>query len=148
MILEETSVKPAHIVIEITESILMTETERSLQILSSLNKLGLKLSLDDFGTGYSSLAYLRQFPIDVIKIDQTFVQGLDRGNSDAAICEAIIAIAHQLGLKVVAEGVETQAQFNYMRERECHSIQGFFFGAPMPLRQLLCHVDRASLTVN
>ena len=148
LILEETSVKPAHIVIEITESILMTETKRSLQILSSLNNLGLKLSLDDFGTGYSSLAYLKQFPIDVIKIDQTFVQGLGRGNSDAAICEAIIAIAHQLGLKVVAEGVETLEQFNYMRERECHSIQGFFFGMPMPLKQLLCHVDSASLSIN
>ena len=147
-ILEETNVKPENIVIEITESILMTETERSLQILSSLNKLGLKLSLDDFGTGYSSLAYLKQFPIDVIKIDQTFVQGLDRGNSDAAICEAIIAIAHQLGLKVVAEGVETQDQFNYMRDRECHSIQGFFFGGPMPLEQLVCHVDKALFTKN
>lgn len=147
-ILEETSVKPAHIVIEITESILMTGTERSLQILSSLSGLGLKLSLDDFGTGYSSLAYLKQFPIDVIKIDQTFVQGLNRDNSDAAICEAIIAIAHQLDLKVVAEGVETQEQFRYMRERDCHSIQGFYFGVPTPLEQLICDVDTASMTVN
>ncbi|MEE9551417.1 MAG: EAL domain-containing protein, partial [Gammaproteobacteria bacterium] len=139
-ILNETNVQPENLVIEITETILMTEAERSLQILNELSEIGLKLSLDDFGTGYSSLAYLKQFPISVIKIDRSFVQDLHTDSSDMAICEAIIAIARQLKLKVVAEGVETQDQFEFMRERSCHSIQGYFFGKPVPLPELLTKV--------
>ena len=142
-VLNETGVSTEHIVIEITETILMTETERSLQMLSELSELGLKLSLDDFGTGYSSLAYLKQFPIDVIKIDRSFVQDLHKDTSDAAICEAIIAIAQQLGLKVIAEGVETKDQFEFMQRRGCHSIQGFFFGKPVPLEKLAYGVGSA-----
>ena len=139
-IVSECGVSPEYIVIEITESLMMTETKRSLGILTELNRNGFHLSLDDFGTGYSSLAYLRQFPIDVIKIDQSFVRGLLNNPSDAAICEAIITIARQLELKVVAEGVETAEQFNYMRQKGCHSIQGFYFGKPVPLEQLICQI--------
>jgi predicted signal transduction protein with EAL and GGDEF domain len=141
-ILSETNVQPENLIIEITETILMTESERSLQILNELSEIGLKLSLDDFGTGYSSLAYLKQFPINVIKIDRSFVQDLHIDPSDKAICEAIIAIARQLELKVVAEGVETQDQFEFMRDRNCQSIQGYFFGKPAPLSELLTEVDR------
>jgi len=136
-VIHETGVSTDNLVIEITETIMMTETERSLKVLSELSELGLKLSLDDFGTGYSSLAYLKQFPIDVIKIDQSFVRDLHKDTSDAAICEAIIAIAVQLKLKVVAEGVETQDQFDFMLKRGCQSIQGYYFGKPVPLPELL-----------
>ncbi len=143
LILEETGVSPDQLVIEITETIMMTETERSLMLLTELSKLGVKLSLDDFGTGYSSLAYLKQFPINVIKIDKSFVRDLHTNQSDSAICEAIIAIGHQLNLKVVAEGVETQEQFIYMRDKGCHSIQGYYFGKPLPISQLLCNISQA-----
>jgi len=148
MVLHETGVSPEHLVIEITETILMDETERSLQILKELSDLGLKLSMDDFGTGYSSLAYLKQFPIDVIKIDQSFVCDLHSNPSDAAICEAIIVIGRQLGLKVVAEGVETREQFNFMRDRSCHTIQGYFFGKPAPMEELVCNVNSKSLIMS
>lgn len=137
----ECNVPPEHIVIEITESLMMTETRRSLGILTELNRNGFHLSLDDFGTGYSSLAYLRQFPIDVIKIDQSFVRGMLDNHSDAAICEAVIAIGRQLGMKVVAEGVETAEQFNFIRERGCHTIQGYYFGEPTPLDELICRIS-------
>lgn len=140
LILEETGTSPAYIVIEITETIMMTETERSLAILTELSNLGFQLSLDDFGTGYSSLAYLKQFPINAIKIDRSFVHGLEHNNSDAAICEAIITIGRQLGLKVVAEGVETREQFIYMRDRGCDLIQGYYFGRPTPIDNILCEV--------
>ena len=136
-IINNNNVTTNDIVVEITETIMMSETERSLQILTELNDLGLKLSLDDFGTGYSSLAYLKQFPIDVIKIDQSFVRDLHKDTSDAAICEAIIAIAEQLDLKVVAEGVETEAQLDFMQTRGCHTIQGYYFGKPAPMSDLL-----------
>ena len=143
LIMEETGVSPDQLVIEITETIMMTETERSLKILSDLSALGVKLSLDDFGTGYSSLAYLKQFPINVIKIDKSFIRDLHTNQSDSAICEAIIAIGHQLNLKVVAEGVETEEQFTYIRDKGCHSIQGYYFGKPLPLSQLLCETSQA-----
>jgi len=143
LIMEETGISPDQLVIEITETIMMTETERSLKLLTELSKLGLMLSLDDFGTGYSSLAYLKQFPINVIKIDKSFIRDLHTNQSDSAICEAIIAIGHQLNLKVVAEGVETEEQFNYIRDKGCHSIQGYYFGKPLPLSQLLCSTSQA-----
>lgn len=139
-IASECGISPEHIVIEITESLMMTETRRSLGILTELNRNGFHLSLDDFGTGYSSLAYLRQFPIDVIKIDQSFVRGMLENHSDAAICEAIIAIGRQLGMKVVAEGIETAEQFDYIRKRGCHTIQGYYFGEPTPIDELICQV--------
>jgi diguanylate cyclase (GGDEF)-like protein/PAS domain S-box-containing protein len=140
LIMEETGVSPSQLVIEITETIMMTETERSLKLLTELSELGVKLSLDDFGTGYSSLAYLKQFPINVLKIDKSFIRDLHTNDSDSAICEAIIAIGHQLNLKVVAEGVETEAQFNYLRDKGCHIIQGYYFGKPAPIHQLLCNI--------
>jgi EAL domain-containing protein (putative c-di-GMP-specific phosphodiesterase class I) len=143
LILEETGVSPDQLVIEITETIMMTETERSLMLLTELSKLGVKLSLDDFGTGYSSLAYLKQFPINVIKIDKSFIRDLHTNQSDSAICEAIIAIGHQLNLKVVAEGVETEEQYIYVRDKGCHSIQGYYFGKPLPISQLLCNISQA-----
>lgn len=136
-ILDETGLPPENLVLEITETVLMTEAHESQVILNELHKLGIKLSLDDFGTGYSSLAYLKRFPIDIIKIDQSFVRDIHSNASDAAICEAILAIAHRLKLSVVAEGVETEAQFDFLSDSKCHAIQGNLFGEPEPIESII-----------
>ncbi|PHN63332.1 diguanylate phosphodiesterase [Pseudomonas sp. ICMP 8385] len=131
-ILKETGLPPACLELELTESILMREVNEALQILASLKNLGLSIAVDDFGTGYSSLNYLKQFPIDVLKIDRTFVDGLPSGEQDAQIARAIIAMAHSLNLAVIAEGVETHEQLDFLREHGCDEVQGYLFGRPMP----------------
>ncbi|WP_187808633.1 EAL domain-containing protein [Aquipseudomonas alcaligenes] len=133
--LEDSGVPPACLELELTESILMRDVGETLQILASLKRLGLCISVDDFGTGYSSLNYLKQFPIDVLKIDRSFVDGLPGGEQDAQIARAIIAMAHSLNLAVIAEGVETQEQLDFLREHDCDEVQGFLFGKPMPAKQ-------------
>ncbi|WP_054881364.1 sensor domain-containing protein [Pseudomonas sp. NBRC 111128] len=134
-ILEECGLPPACLELELTESILMREVNEALQILASLKNLGLSIAVDDFGTGYSSLNYLKQFPIDVLKIDRTFVDGLPEGEQDAQIARAIIAMAHSLNLAVIAEGVETHEQLEFLREHGCDEVQGYLFGRPMPAHQ-------------
>lgn len=134
-ILEETGLPPACLELELTESILMREVNEAMQILASLKNLGLSIAVDDFGTGYSSLNYLKQFPIDVLKIDRTFVDGLPEGEQDAQIARAIIAMAHSLNLAVIAEGVETHEQLEFLREHGCDEVQGYLFGRPMPAHQ-------------
>ena len=131
-ILRDTGLPPACLELELTESILMREVSEALQILASLKNLGLSIAVDDFGTGYSSLNYLKQFPIDVLKIDRTFVDGLPCGEQDAQIARAIIAMAHSLNLAVIAEGVETHEQLDFLREHGCDEVQGYLFGRPMP----------------
>ncbi|MHC8317697.1 sensor domain-containing protein [Pseudomonas sp. LB3P31] len=131
-ILRDTGLPPACLELELTESILMREVSEAMQILDGLKNLGLSIAVDDFGTGYSSLNYLKQFPIDVLKIDRTFVDGLPSGEQDAQIARAIIAMAHSLNLAVIAEGVETQEQLNFLREHGCDEVQGYLFGRPMP----------------
>ncbi len=131
-ILEDTGLPPACLELELTESILMREVNEALHILDSLKNLGLSIAVDDFGTGYSSLNYLKQFPIDVLKIDRTFVDGLPSGEQDAQIARAIIAMAHSLNLAVIAEGVETHEQLDFLREHGCDEVQGYLFGRPMP----------------
>lgn len=121
--------------IEMTESALMENVERVRHTLSGLKALGTRLSLDDFGTGYSSLAYLKQFPIDKLKIDQSFVQGLPTGADDAAIVQAIITLAHQLHMLIAAEGVETHAQSTFLTELGCDELQGYHLGAALPIQQ-------------
>ncbi|VVP37322.1 EAL domain-containing protein [Pseudomonas fluorescens] len=134
-ILKETGLPPACLELELTESILMREVSEAMQILAGLKNLGLSIAVDDFGTGYSSLNYLKQFPIDVLKIDRTFVDGLPSGEQDAQIARAIIAMAHSLNLAVIAEGVETQEQLDFLREHGCDEVQGYLFGRPMPPSQ-------------
>lgn len=112
----------------------MSDVAEAMQILSGLKRLGLAIAVDDFGTGYSSLNYLKQFPIDVLKIDRSFVDGLP-GEQDAQIARAIIAMAHSLNLMVIAEGVESQAQLDFLREHGCDEVQGYLFGRPMPAEQ-------------
>ncbi|WP_448111625.1 sensor domain-containing protein [Pseudomonas lini] len=131
-ILKETGLSPACLELELTESILMREVSEAMQILAGLKNLGLSIAVDDFGTGYSSLNYLKQFPIDVLKIDRTFVDGLPSGEQDAQIARAIIAMAHSLNLAVIAEGVETHEQLDFLREHGCDEVQGYLFGRPMP----------------
>jgi diguanylate cyclase (GGDEF)-like protein len=117
--------------LEITESVLVRDVENTLLELQALKRSGISLSVDDFGTGYSSLSYLKRFPIDTIKIDRSFVEDLQRDTDDAAICAAILAMSLQLGLKVVAEGVETREQLEFLRRHGCHQVQGYIFRRPL-----------------
>jgi diguanylate cyclase (GGDEF)-like protein/PAS domain S-box-containing protein len=118
--------------LELTESMIMHDPEQSRCLLAELKAMGITLAVDDFGTGYSSLAYLRRFPIDVLKIDRSFVSELVSNPDDAAICASIIAMAHSLRLKVVAEGVETDGQLGFLVQRNCDSAQGYLIGKPLP----------------
>jgi diguanylate cyclase (GGDEF)-like protein len=129
--LEVTGVEPALLELEVTESLLMEDTERTVQVLQALREEGVTISLDDFGTGYSSLNYLKHFPIDCIKLDKSFVRDAVTDAQSGAITSAIIALGHSLGLSVVAEGVETVEQLEYLADRSCDIVQGFLFGRPM-----------------
>lgn len=144
-ILKDTGLPPACLELELTESILMREVNEAMVILDSLKNLGLSIAVDDFGTGYSSLNYLKQFPIDVLKIDRTFVDGLPEGEQDAQIARAIIAMAHSLNLAVIAEGVETHEQLEFLREHGCDEVQGYLFGRPMPAHQFEAQFSNETL---
>jgi diguanylate cyclase (GGDEF)-like protein/PAS domain S-box-containing protein len=128
--LERNGVAPARLALEITERVLISEADSPWNTLSALRKLGVSLMLDDFGTGYSSLSYLKRFPVDVLKIDRTFVDGLGSEAEDSAIVKAIVGMARALEVGVVAEGVETEAQVQCLRDLSCERAQGFFFGRP------------------
>lgn len=121
-----------HIEFELTESVVMADPEEAIRNLQGLKELGAQLSLDDFGTGYSSLAYLKRFPFDFVKIDRAFVADITNNPDDAAIASAIIAMAHSLGLRVVAEGVETEGQLLFLRSHRCDELQGYYFSRPVP----------------
>jgi diguanylate cyclase (GGDEF)-like protein len=127
-----TGLEPRYLELEITESVVMHDSEQVIGVLDQLKCLGVMLSIDDFGTGYSSLSYLKRFPIDKIKIDYSFVQHLPEGENDAAIAETIIAIAGKLDLGVVAEGVGSEAQLDYLQSRGCDEAQGFLFSPALP----------------
>ncbi|MBV1909506.1 MAG: EAL domain-containing protein, partial [Kangiellaceae bacterium] len=122
--------------LEITESMLMDDIDGTISTLNQLKNLGLQLSIDDFGTGYSSLSYLQKFPVDILKIDRAFVKDIPKNESDMAICSAVIAMAHQLNLEVVAEGIEDKKQANFLRNNNCEIGQGYYFGKPMPTKSV------------
>jgi diguanylate cyclase (GGDEF)-like protein/PAS domain S-box-containing protein len=126
------SLDPAWLELEITESTLMHDIERVIGIMDRINDLGVALSLDDFGTGYSSLSYLKRFPIDTLKIDRSFVMGIPLDTSDCAIASAIISIGRQLGHRVIAEGVETVEQLEFLRASGCDEVQGYLYSRPLP----------------
>ena len=123
--------------LEITESAVMSNQEHAEKVLNELKSLGFHLTMDDFGTGYSSLAYLKRFPFDSVKIDQSFVRGIPQSKDDEAIVEAIIAMARSLQLKVVAEGVETKEQYDFLRTLGCDQIQGYYFSKPIPASEVV-----------
>jgi EAL domain-containing protein (putative c-di-GMP-specific phosphodiesterase class I) len=129
--LKASGINPQHLGLEITEGAIMDHAERNVRTLHELKALGLTLSIDDFGTGYSSLSYLKRFPIDELKIDRSFVTDVDKNPDDAAIVIAVIAMAHCLGLAVVAEGVETQAQRDFLAGRGCDEAQGYLYSKPI-----------------
>jgi diguanylate cyclase (GGDEF)-like protein/PAS domain S-box-containing protein len=131
-VIAETGMVPECLTLELTESMLMDDTDRAIARLGQLRALGVGLAIDDFGTGYSSLAYLKRFPIDELKIDRLFVRGIDRNDRDAALVSAIISLGHSLGLRVIAEGVETQAHLNVLCLQGCDLAQGFHFSRPLP----------------
>ncbi|MGH8390790.1 MAG: EAL domain-containing response regulator [Pseudomonas sp.] len=122
--------------VELTEGSLMENTQHTIASLQRLRAMGVKISIDDFGTGYSSLAYLRRFPIDTLKIDIAFIREVTSNPQDAAITRTIIELAHSLKLRVVAEGVETQSQLEFLREAGCDQIQGYLFSRPLPMKEL------------
>jgi diguanylate cyclase (GGDEF)-like protein len=131
-LIEETGVDPRLIDLEITETLLMRDAEQAARVLKTLKSYGLRIAVDDFGTGYSSLAYLKRFPLDALKIDRAFVRDVTTDADDAAIAIAIIGLAHSVKLKVIAEGVETQAQLRFLREHGCDEIQGWVFAEALP----------------
>jgi diguanylate cyclase (GGDEF)-like protein/PAS domain S-box-containing protein len=129
--LAETGLDAACLDLELTESQVMADVDQALSVMQRLKALGVSLSLDDFGTGYSSLSYLKRFPIDVLKIDKSFVRNLPQDQDDAVIARSIISLAQSLQLQVIAEGVETREQLDYLRQHRCDQIQGYFFSRPL-----------------
>jgi diguanylate cyclase (GGDEF)-like protein/PAS domain S-box-containing protein len=139
--LDEVEMDPAFLEFELTESMLFGDMEKVIRKMRALKQLGVRLSLDDFGTGYSSFSYMHRFPIDSLKIDKSFVHRIEANACSAAIVDTIISVAHRLNLSVTAEGVETEAQLAFLRERGCEEVQGYLIAAPMPGADLLSLLD-------
>jgi diguanylate cyclase (GGDEF)-like protein/PAS domain S-box-containing protein len=135
-VLRETGLDPARLCLEITESVLMDDVESAIEALLGLKALGVRLAIDDFGTGYSSLSYLRRFPVDVVKLDRSFVAGLGVDPAATAIVAAVVNLAHALGITVVAEGVETEEQLVALRALRCDRAQGYYWNAPLPADEM------------
>jgi len=133
--LEESGLPPRFLELELTESVLVNDAEQALGLMHELKKIGVTLSIDDFGTGYSSLNYLRRFPIDLLKIDGSFIRDVIRNRGDAAITTTIAVMAKSLRLGILAEGVETREQARFLRTIGCHDMQGFLFGEPVPVER-------------
>jgi EAL domain-containing protein (putative c-di-GMP-specific phosphodiesterase class I) len=142
-VLQETGLPPQYLELELTESVLMSNADVTLSVLQELKEMGMKLAIDDFGTGYSSLSYLRQFPVDKLKIDKSFIRDAVEGCGDAAITTAIISMSKSLRLKVIAEGVETEAQLFFLREHRCDEIQGYYFSKPLSADEATAKLQRA-----
>ena len=135
-IIIRTGIRPEQLELELTESILMEDVQLAMETLRGLRAAGVKTAIDDFGTGYSSLNYLKQFPVDTLKIDRSFIQNLPENADDAQISRTIIAMGHNLGMGIIAEGVETAEQLTFLQMAKCEEVQGFYFSKP---------VDEASL---
>jgi len=139
--LSESGLDPQYLDLELTESILIEDSEHALMLLQRLKALGVKLSIDDFGTGYSSLAYLKRFDVDKIKIDQSFIRDLANNKEDEAIVRAIIQMAHSLSLKTIAEGVEHEQALKILHGLNCNEVQGSYFTMPLPIDQVVNYFD-------
>jgi len=143
--LEDSGLAPDRLVLEITESVIMQDTESTLRKLRALKAIGVRLAIDDFGTGYSSLSYLQRFPIDILKLDKTFIDGVGRGGTDAALARTIIALGDMLHLRTVAEGVETVQQRDELLAFGCDLAQGYVFAKPLEADVLDTLVNRVML---
>ncbi len=134
-ILAETGLDPTQLELEVTESVIMHDAQHVIAALQAFRDMGVRLSVDDFGTGYSSLSYLKRFPVDRLKIDQSFVRDITTDADDAAIAQAVITLGHTMNLRVIAEGVETPEQLAFLRRNQCDEMQGYLFGKPMPAHE-------------
>jgi EAL domain-containing protein (putative c-di-GMP-specific phosphodiesterase class I) len=135
-VLTASGVDPSNLVLEITETSVMSDAEYAMRVLNRLSAMGLSLAIDDFGTGYSSLAYLKRLPVDEVKIDKSFVLNMQDDENDAVIVRSIIDLAGNLGLRVIAEGVETTDAWDALRAMGCDIAQGYFISRPLPAEQL------------
>ena len=133
--LDENHLAAKYLELELTESLMIEDVENTIKIIDSLHQIGVKLSIDDFGTGYSSLSYLKRFKIHKLKIDQSFVRDIHTDKDDAAIVKTIITLAESLGLKTIAEGVETKQQQQFLSENGCNEVQGYPHSRPLPVKQ-------------
>jgi len=140
-VLEQAGLRPDDLELELTEGIMMGDTPIAIEFLAQMRKIGVRLSIDDFGTGFSSLNYLKKLPLDRLKIDQSFVRDIETDVSDAAIVHAIISLGHRLKLRVIAEGVETLEQLDFLRIRGCDEIQGYYFSHPLPVEEFVNFVN-------
>lgn len=145
-VVQEEQVPPGCIELEVTETVVMQDVMRAAEILNALRRLGVRPAIDDFGTGYASLSYLKRFAIDILKIDQSFVFDADKHRDDAAIIEAITSLGHNLGMEVVAEGVETQGQFDFLRAQGCDTVQGYLLGRPMAVNEVDTYLKRVAVS--
>jgi EAL domain-containing protein (putative c-di-GMP-specific phosphodiesterase class I) len=130
-ILDDTGLDASFLELEITENAVMVNPDKAIAVLNTLRTMGVSVAIDDFGIGYSSLAYLKNFPIHTVKIDRSFVRGVPDNRGDAAITKAIISLAHSLECSVIAEGAETRKQFEFLRDHDCDSVQGYYFSEPL-----------------
>ena len=145
--LAESGIQANQLELEITESMVMKDINKAKQTMKLLDELGVSIAIDDFGTGYSSLAYLKDFPVKTLKIDQSFVRNMHIGSTDSAIITAIITLADKLKLNVVAEGVETKEQYKFLQANGCTELQGFFFSKPLPEIELKKFLQASSYSL-
>ncbi|MBV9251531.1 MAG: EAL domain-containing protein, partial [Acetobacteraceae bacterium] len=144
-ILASTGLAAERLTVEVTEGVLIDNSDRALSVISSLKQQGIRVALDDFGTGYSSLRYLRRFPFDIIKIDRSFIRSLSDDKGSQAIVQAILTLGRSFKLKVIAEGVETQPQLEWLRSAGCSEVQGFLLGRPMPCQSVRAFLQPAAI---
>ena len=144
-LIKETECKTQWLELEVTEGQIMTHPEEAIEVLNQISTLGVELAIDDFGTGYSSLAYLKKLPINKLKIDQSFVRNLPDDNEDAAIAQAVIALAKSLNLKIIAEGVETIEQKEFLINNGCENIQGYFYSKPIPADEMKMYLKKGNI---
>ena len=130
--LQETGIAPEQLELEVTESLIIHNAERAMRKVREIKALGVRIAIDDFGTGYSALSQFKRFPVDTLKVDRSFIRDVETVEEDRAITQAIITMGKTLGLTVVAEGVETEEQHNFLRDHTCDEIQGYLFSQPLP----------------
>jgi len=140
--LNEAGISPGQLELEITESTIMQDIDAAASTMRALHCSGMHISIDDFGTGYSSLNHLKRFPISTVKIDRSFIRDITTDSDDTAIVSAIISMAHSMGLRVIAEGVETEEQLNILRDLQCNEIQGFLFSPPVSADEATALLDQ------